>query len=160
MLSPNPSNLTDPLQYSYSQDFSICSYIQMNCNSTSNTTISWSIMNCTSSCSSIAISHADIVTTLSELRIPEKTLAFGTYELRLTVVLTTTTLVLQSTVSTFVQINPSTTNVNMLRFGTSMIVHGHLKDLILDPGTYSVDPDKNVFDATVRNSISIESLFD
>ena len=34
-------------------------------------------------------------------------------------------------------------------FGTSMIAHGRSQDLLLDPGTNSVDPDADTFNASV-----------
>jgi hypothetical protein len=49
----------------------------------------------------------------------------------------------------YVQITPSSITANLFQYGTSMITSGHEQDLKLDPGTYSVDPDENVFNATV-----------
>ncbi len=51
--------------------------------------------------------------------------------------------------SIYVQITSSDIIVNLLQYGTSMITSGHEQDLKLDPGTYSVDPDENVFNASV-----------
>jgi hypothetical protein len=49
----------------------------------------------------------------------------------------------------YVQITPSSIVANLLQYGTSMITRGNQQDLQLDPGTYSVDPDENSFDANV-----------
>ena len=41
---------------------------------------------------------------------------------------------------------------NLIQYGTSTITLGYEQDLILDPGTYSVDLDGNVFNASVSVS--------
>jgi hypothetical protein len=51
--------------------------------------------------------------------------------------------------SIFVEITPSGITANLIQYGTSMVTSGHEQDLKLDPGTYSVDPDENVFNASV-----------
>jgi len=51
--------------------------------------------------------------------------------------------------SIYVEIIPSGIIANLFQYGTSMITSGHEQDLKLDPGTYSVDPDENVFNASV-----------
>ena len=54
------------------------------------------------------------------------------------------------------QITPSSIAANLIQFGTSMITHGYKQDLLLDPGTFSVDPDTNVFNASVSLILSFE----
>jgi hypothetical protein len=51
--------------------------------------------------------------------------------------------------SVYVQITPSGITANLVQLGTSMITSGHEQDLKFDPGTYSVDPDENVFNSSV-----------
>jgi hypothetical protein len=51
--------------------------------------------------------------------------------------------------SVYVQIRPSDIIPNLFQYGTSMITSGHEQDLKLDPGSYSIDPDENVFNASV-----------
>ena len=63
---------------------------------------------------------------------------------------------LTSSVSAYVKITPSGITANLVTYGTSMITRGHEQDLILDPGTYSVDLDGNLFNA----SVSIETLWE
>jgi hypothetical protein len=48
-----------------------------------------------------------------------------------------------------VKITPSGITPNLVQYGTSMITRGHKQDLLLDPGTYSVDLDTDTFNATV-----------
>ena len=52
--------------------------------------------------------------------------------------------------SVYVQITPSDTIANLFPLGTSMITQGSAQDLVLNPGQYSVDPDEDFFDASVR----------
>ncbi|CAF4317217.1 unnamed protein product, partial [Adineta steineri] len=92
--------------------------IQFNCDGSLLTTTKWTIKNCTSTrCSFEILLNEKVMTTYSELYIPSRTLAYGVYQLTLTL-------------------------------GTSMITRGDQQDLLLDPGTFSVDPDEDTFDAT------------
>jgi hypothetical protein len=56
---------------------------------------------------------------------------------------------LTSSVITYVQIIPSPIQVNLIQFGPSMIIRGQQQTLILNPGTFSIDPDETYFDLTV-----------
>ncbi len=80
--------------------------------------------------------------------IPAQTLPYGIYELTLTVAMVNSPSLTTSS-SIYVQITPSNILANLLQYGTSMITSGHEQDLKFDPGVYSVDPDENVFNASV-----------
>jgi len=56
---------------------------------------------------------------------------------------------LKTSSSIYVEITPSGITANLIQYGTSMVTSGNQQDLKLDPGTYSVDPDENVFNASV-----------
>jgi hypothetical protein len=105
-------------------------------------------------CSSHILIGQLVITTLSELYIPARTLAYGIYELKLTVTMTVAQQ-LTSSVSAYIKITPSGITANLVQFGTSMITRGHQQNLILDPGTFSVDPDATVFNASVCFNILI-----
>ena len=139
-----------PLRFRRSQDFYISSHIQLNCNSSLSTIIQWTIVNCTSYCSSEILLDQTIATTFSELYIPARTLPYGLFELRLTVMMTISSN-LTSSQSAFVKITPSGITANLVRFGTSMITRGHEQDLLLDPGSFSVDYDTDTFNASVSD---------
>ena len=148
-LIPGPSNLTTPLEYRRSQDISIDSMIQLNCDISLSTILRWTIKNCTSnSCPFIVTLSSNIVTTLSELYIPSRSLDYGTYELTLTVTMTDAP---NKTISSAVYIRITATGViaNLLQMKSSMISRGTKQDLFFDPGTYSIDLDEESFDATV-----------
>jgi hypothetical protein len=140
--------LSSPLQFRRSQDFYISSYIQLNCNSSLSTITKWTINNCTSNCTSQIQIEQIIITTSSELFIPARTLYYGTYQLILTVTMIAAPH-LFSSASAYVKITPSGITTNLIQFGTSMITRGYQQDLLLDPGTYSVDPDSTIFNASV-----------
>ena len=89
-----------------------------------------------------------MITSLSELFLPSRTLEYGTYELRLSVAMSVAPQ-WTSTASAYVTITPSPITPQLMPLGTSMITHGHARDLLLDPGTYSVDPDALTFNASV-----------
>ncbi len=147
-LIPSTSLLSSPLQFRRNQDFFISSYLQLNCNNSLSTITQWTIYNCTSFCSTPIQVGQMIVTTLSELFIPARTLAYGTYQLILTVSMTVAPH-LNSSASAYVRITPSGITANLVQYGTSMITSGSRQDLLLDPGTFSVDPDATIFNASV-----------
>ncbi|CAF0785734.1 unnamed protein product [Adineta steineri] len=136
------------MSYRRSQDFSISSMIQFNCDGSLSTTKKWAIKNCTSiSCSFEILLNEKVMTTFSELYIPSRTLAYGVYQLTLTVIMIDSPN-LKSSSSVYVRITATGITANLVQLGTSMVTRGDQQDLLLDPGTFSVDPDKDTFDAT------------
>ena len=87
-------------------------------------------------------------TTLGELVIPARSLDYGVYQIKLTVAMTFSSQLVTSA-ATYITIIPSTVTVNLVQLGPSMITHGQRQTLILDPGSYSIDPDSDVFNASV-----------
>ncbi|CAF4019148.1 unnamed protein product, partial [Adineta steineri] len=136
------------MTYRRSQDFYVSSMIQFNCGGSLSTTTKWTIKNCTStSCSFEIVLNEKVMTTFSELYIPSRTLAYGVYQLTLTVIMIDSPN-LKSSSSVYVRITATGITANLVQLGTSMITRGDQQDLLLDPGTFSVDPDENIFDAT------------
>ncbi|CAF4029339.1 unnamed protein product, partial [Adineta steineri] len=130
------------MSYRRSQDFSISSMIQFNCDGSLSTTKKWTIKNCTStSCSFEIVLNEKVMTTFSELYIPSRTLAYGVYQLTLTVTMIDSPN-LKSSSSAYVRITATGITANLVQLGTSMITRGDQQDLLLDPGTFSVDPDE------------------
>jgi hypothetical protein len=150
---PSTSSLTSPLQYRRNQDFFLSSRIDLNCNTSLSITTQWSITNCTSVCSTPILTDSTIIRTFAEIYIPSRTLAYGTYQLKLTVTMASATM-MTSSMSAYVKITPSGITANLMPYGTSMITRGHQQDLTLDPGTYSADIDGNVFNASVSEQPS------
>ncbi|CAF1529483.1 unnamed protein product, partial [Adineta steineri] len=147
-LIPGQSSLSSPTSYRRSQDFSITSMTQFNCDGSLSTTKKWTIKNCTStSCLFAIVLNEKVMTTFSELYIPSRTLAYGVYQLTLTVTMIDSPN-LKSSSSVYVRITATGITANLVQLGTSMITRGDQQDLLLDPGTFSVDPDENTFDAT------------
>ena len=100
-------------------------------------------------CSSVALQlPPSVTTTLSELFLPPRTLDYGTYQLTLRVSMAVAPQ-WTSEASAYVTITRSPITPHLLPLGTSMITHGHAQDLLLDPGTYSIDPDVLTFNASV-----------
>ncbi len=56
---------------------------------------------------------------------------------------------LSASASAYLRITPSGITANLVQYGTSMITRGYQQDLLLDPGTFSVDPDTTTFNASV-----------
>ena len=146
---PGGSTLMVPLQYRRSQDFSISTMLELKCDSSLSTTIVWTIKNCTSTtCLNEVQLSSKIATTFSELYIPAKTLPYGIYEVMITVIMLDAPNLKSSSVA-YVQVTASGITANLVQLGTSMITRGSDQDLFLDPGSFSVDPDEDSFDATV-----------
>ena len=101
------------------------------------------------SCSSTINFDTTIITTLSEIFIPSKILDYGTYQLTLTVTMTKAS-TMKSSSTIYIRIIPTDIIVNLLPMGTSMISHSSQEDFHLDPGKFSIDPDQDRFDASVR----------
>ncbi|CAF4112645.1 unnamed protein product, partial [Adineta steineri] len=142
------SSLASPLQFRRSQDFSISSIIGFNCNGSLARETQWTVKNCTSSsCLSQIQLNEKVITTLSEFYAPAKTFAYGIYELTLTVTMTKSPS-LKSSSSAYVRITPTGITPNLVELGTSMVTRGHQQNLLLDPGTFSVDPDEDSFNAS------------
>ncbi len=121
----------------------------MNCNASLSTNIKWTVKQCSSNCSIEIQLDPSIITTSNELFIPVNTLVYGTYELKLTVTMRASPY-MTSTAFVYVTIIPSSITVNLMQYGTSMIVNGYQQDLTFNPGRYSVDPDANTFNASVN----------
>jgi hypothetical protein len=114
----------------------------------------WTIINCTTICSSQIQTNSLISTTFSELFIPARFLPYGIYKLSLTITMVSIPSLISSA-SVYVEITRSGITANLVQFGTSLITSSPENDLILDPGRYSVDPDSNTFNASVSYSIVV-----
>ncbi len=154
-LFPGPSGYDKPLQFRRSQDFYITAILKLTCAESLAIDTKWSLFNCTPNCSIQANTDSSINTTFSELYIPARTLIYGLYELRLVVTMHASRNLFASA-SAFVKINPSGITANLVRFGTSMVTSGQERDLILDPGVHSINPDESTFNASV--SIRVFSI--
>ena len=119
--------------------------------------ITWIIHRCAPNCTiPVQLNPSDVITTFSELYIPAGTLDLGLYQLNITVTMTVAPQY-NTWALAYVQIEPSGITANMVPLGTSIISSGREKDLTLDPGKYSIDPDVDVFNASVsyvaRNNV-------
>ena len=65
-----------------------------------------------------------------------------------------------SSSAVYVQITPTGVIANLLQMGTSIITRGSQQDLLLDPGTFSLDLDEDTFDASVSVNDFSENLFE
>ena len=150
-LIPTVSSLVLPAEFRPYEDISISSTSQLNCNGSLARLAQWTISSCSLNCSFPLQFDASVVqTNSSELFIPATTLSYGVYELTLTVRMVLWPQ-LASSLSTYVKIVQSPLIVNLVPLGTMMVTRGDRQNLILDPGSFSVDPDIDFFDASVSN---------
>lgn len=71
-----------------------------------------------------------------------------------------TSIDLVSSSSAYVRIASSGIVVNLIQYGTSMVTRGSRQDLILDPGTFSEDPDTYNFNSTASSPVSFSHYND
>ncbi|CAF1473458.1 unnamed protein product [Adineta ricciae] len=146
MISPPAPSLNSPLEIQRSQDIYFISLIDLNCNQSFSVSTKWTVTGCTSICSSQIELDEQIITTYSELYIPLGTLQYGIYKFDLTVTMIDIPW-LQTTTPVYVRIIPSLIKVNLVQYGTSMITYGYNENLLLDPGSFSIDLDEPYFNA-------------
>ena len=151
-LIPSVSSLASPLHHRRNQDVFISSFVDLSCMSLLSINTQWTITSCTPVCSSPIAADHSIITTFAEIYIPRRALAYGTYQLKLTVTLTSASK-LTASASAYVKISPSGITANLFPYGTSTISLGYEQDLTLDPGRYSVDLDGHIFNASVSEEI-------
>ena len=152
-LIPGTTSLSSPAQFRRIQDFFISSSITLDCSISLSIQTQWAIINCTSTCSNtIQFSSSQVITSASELYIPARTLDFGLYQLKLTVTMTAMPQFTTS-ISAYVGINPTGITANLAPLGTSIITSGRDKNLTMDPGSYSVDPDAASLNASVSDQV-------
>ena len=144
----NPSMLA-PSTARRSQLFSISSSVHINCSTSPATVKQWTVFKCSSECSTPVLIQGSM--TSGELFIPRDSLDYGVYQIKLTVAMTLSSQLVSSAV-TYLMIIPSPVTVNLLQLGSSMITHGQQQTLSLDPGSYSIDPDSTLFNASVCHS--------
>ena len=149
---------SNPISFRRSEDLSIVSIINYNCNQPFAMKTQWMITNCTTSCSNQIQLNSTIITTSSELYIPSQTLSYGIYQFELTITMANSTW-LNISKSTYIQIIPSSIIVSSFTLGTLMITMGNTHDLFLDTGNYSIDLDNNVFNTNVSLEMNIFSCY-
>lgn len=125
------------------------SIIKLNYNDSLLITTEWTIKNVSSICSyEIPLDPTIIETKSSELYIPLRTLDYGIYELKLTVMINLSSVI--SSALAFVKIILLGITANLIELGTSIVTRSNQQDVKLDPGYYSSDPDRDTFDANVK----------
>jgi hypothetical protein len=148
-LIPDSTSPGKPVLFRKSDSFHISSHIDVNCSISLSMHMEWTIKRCVSTCStSILLYPSSLVTTNSELFIAARSLDYGLYELTLTVTMFVSSR-LNTSSSVYVQIDLSDMVANIFPLGTSSVTSSHNIDLVLDPGTHSMDPDSQTFNASV-----------
>ena len=107
---------------------------------------SWIIFDCASTCSN-QVQLDDIVQ--KELFIPSQTFSYGIYEFKLTVTTIDRSLTVVSSI--YIKIIDSNLITNLISFNKFMIKHYSKEILILDPGKYSIDENKIIFNFHVSH---------
>jgi hypothetical protein len=146
-LIPNAPSLSQPIQMRRHQSFSLTSKLDISCTQqTVSIAYQWTVLGCLPNCSNEIQLDNRLNTTQNELFIQSQTLPSGIYEFKLS---TTTTTIASSSI--FIEIIDLHIITNLVLFGKLMIKHHSNQILILDPGNYSIDPNRIMFDPTVSD---------
>lgn len=150
-LSPNNPSILSPQQILHNEDFSLSSTLQFHCLKSLAVIQQWSIFKCLNSlCTLTEQFHSPTLQlSLSELFLPSNTFDYGIYQMKLTVQMYFSPELI-STALTYIQILPSPIQVNLVQYGPSIIIRKQQQILILDPGRFSIDPDRIDFNSTVN----------
>jgi hypothetical protein len=142
-LTPTAPLLSKPIQVRRNQGLYITSKIQFNSvQQPSSIIYQWTVFTCSTACTNpIQLSNV----TQKELFIGPRTLSHGIYEVKLTVTTIDISSTLSSSSSVYVQITDSNIITNLVLFDRLTIRHNSKEALVLDPGKYSIDPNKITF---------------
>ena len=144
------SSLASPLRRRRNRGFLVSATVQLNCKAATTQHLQWIITNCfTTTCSAPFLLDPAIQTNFNDLFIPSRVLPFGIYNFTFTAS-TIAPFKAAASASAYIIITASTITPNLVPLGTSLITHTQGQDLILGPGIFSLDPDQNTFDTTVR----------
>jgi hypothetical protein len=143
-LLPNAPVLSTPIQFRRNQDLYISSNIESNCKNSSSISTVWAILSCSSTCSNRAQVDALVDTESNDLFLPARSLAYGTYELKLTATINTSS-------SVYIEIIQSNIITNLIPFDTSVLTHDIQQNLVLNPGKYSIDLNAITFNSSVSD---------
>lgn len=154
---PDKPLLSNPAQFRRRQGFYITSDIKITCAESELFYTEWVIHNCNSTCSFPIQTHRSIGNKTTELFIPSKTLDYGIYQFNLTVRMSAFPNTMVQSAVAYIEITYSNITANLIKYGTSIITSGRMKNLTLDPGQYSTNPDEGRFDPRVSNKLCIFS---
>ena len=84
-----------------------------------------------------------------ELFIPPRMLDYGLYEIKLIVTMNNLTR-LSAETKIYLNVVRSAVIVRLIPSAVSSVSHYYRQDLKLDPGAFSIDPDSDTFNTTVR----------
>lgn len=106
----------------------------------------WTLFTCSPTCSNQVSFN---LTSNKELFIRSQTLSIGIYQCQLTVMTMINSLMFSSVESLYLEIVHSNIVTKLIQMDQIMIKHNSKKDLILNPGQYSFDPDRITFNSHV-----------
>jgi hypothetical protein len=151
-LTPNTKSKDSPAPYRRLQGFHIDANIKIACSASSSIVTEWTV-HMHNFTGSYPIQIEQLVSNqLRKLYIPPRTFNHEVYKIELIVKMRDFPQISSSNF-TYIRITEANITANLVRFGTSVITSGHKKDLLLDPGTHSVDPETRTFNASVSEKL-------
>ena len=127
--------------------------VNLDCTAQLTRTVRWNIEQCLDSLCLARYSVDDtnkLTLAFSELYVPTQFLAYGDYRMTLNA--------FGASMNIFVKIIASPLLVRLVPFDVRSIRQGQQQTLLLDPGSYSTDPDQTSFHPTVRYQVLINQM--
>lgn len=147
-LIPDSTSPSTATKFRKLQGFDIRVFIKMECTIQRENFIEWNIYLHNSNNSVPIQSYRTILKQSSHLYMAPGRLDYGIYEVQLNINIGAAPS-RNTRKSIFIEITRSNLTANLVPYGTSVITSGHQKNLTLNPGKYSIDPDSSVFNASV-----------
>lgn len=124
-----------PWKFRKNKNLHISSEVELVCDSSASISTKWTILH---------YPNESLLTSQTNLFIPAHTLSYGLYKIELTAMILNFPSIFSSS-SVYVEITPSTIDINLLALDTSMIRHDYREDLHLDPGQFSFDMTAEIY---------------
>ena len=129
-----------PWKFRQNKNLHISSEVELVCDSSTSIATKWRILNYPNG----SELNGSLLTSQTNLFIPAHTLSYGLYKIELTAMILDIPTISSSS-SVYIEIIPSTIDINLIALDTSMIRHDYREDLQLDPGHFSFDMSAEIY---------------
>lgn len=149
---PHAPLLMKPAKFRRIQDVYITTALQFDPRARpSSISYNWTLFSCSTTCSNQLFLN---LPSNKELFIRSQTLGIGIYQCQLTVMIIINSSMFSSVESIYLEIVDSNIVTKLIEIDQSIIKHDSRKDLVLNPGEYSFDPDRITFNSHVSFAIN------
>lgn len=137
-----------PWTFRKNKNLHISSEVELVCHPSTSIATKWRIFNYPNG----SELNGSLLTSQTNLFIPAHTLYYGLYKIELTAIILDIPSISSSS-SVYIEIIPSTIDINLILWDTSMIRHDHREDLQLNPGQFSFDMSAEIYTREVGDHL-------